>query len=58
VRKNDGLSRAFPLDQKTLDLKPESAELDPPEFGGAMYEADNLRMMSALQYALSSEVTW
>ncbi|MFJ4395738.1 S-type pyocin [Pseudomonas sp. NPDC089396] len=32
--------------------------LDSPEFGGAMYESDNLRMMSALHYALSSEVTW
>ena len=31
--------------------------LDPPEFGGAMYEAGNLRIMSALQYVLSSEVT-
>ncbi|MFZ5936161.1 S-type pyocin [Pseudomonas putida] len=32
--------------------------LDPPAFGGAMYDAENLRIMSALQYALSSEVKW
>ncbi|HGA2319400.1 TPA: S-type pyocin [Pseudomonas putida] len=32
--------------------------LDLPEFGGALYDADNLRIMSALQYALSSEVQW
>lgn len=32
--------------------------LTPPELGGAMYDADNLRIMSALQYALSSEVEW
>jgi len=32
--------------------------LDPPAFGGAMYDAENMRIMSALQYALSSEVKW
>lgn len=32
--------------------------LSPPEFGGLMYDADNLRIMSAMQYALSSEVAW
>lgn len=32
--------------------------LTPPEFGGLMYDADNLRIMSAMQYALSSEVAW
>ncbi|WP_367616180.1 S-type pyocin [Pseudomonas vlassakiae] len=32
--------------------------LDPPAFGGAMYDADNMRIMSVLQYALSSEVKW
>jgi hypothetical protein len=32
--------------------------LDPPAFGGAMYDAENLRIMSALQYAQSSEVKW
>ncbi|MHC6224125.1 S-type pyocin [Pseudomonas sp. X10] len=32
--------------------------LTPPEFGGLMYDADNLRIMSAMQYALSSEVPW
>ncbi|WP_060508573.1 S-type pyocin [Pseudomonas sp. NBRC 111124] len=32
--------------------------LDPPASGGAMYDAENLRIMSALQYALSSEVKW
>lgn len=32
--------------------------LDPPAFGGAMYDAENLQIMSALQYALSSEVKW
>jgi len=32
--------------------------LTPPEFGGLMYAADNLRIMSVMQYALSSEVAW
>ncbi|WP_370526707.1 hypothetical protein [Pantoea sp. Tr-811] len=32
--------------------------LDPPAFGGETYSAENLRIMSALQYALSSEVQW
>ncbi|PVZ41987.1 S-type pyocin [Pseudomonas sp. CC120222-01a] len=32
--------------------------LNPPEFGGGIYDAENLRIMSALQYALSSEVEW
>ncbi|MFJ2985041.1 MULTISPECIES: S-type pyocin [unclassified Pseudomonas] len=32
--------------------------LTPPEFGGLMYDADNLRIMSVMQYALSSEVAW
>ncbi|MCI0912716.1 S-type pyocin [Pseudomonas putida] len=32
--------------------------LDPPTLGGAMYDAENLRIMSVLQYALSSEVQW
>ena len=32
--------------------------LDPPTLGSAMYDAENLRIMSALQYALSSEVQW
>lgn len=34
------------------------SHLDSPEFGGALYDADNLRIMSALQYALSTEVQW
>jgi len=32
--------------------------LTPPEFGGLRYDADNLRIMSVMQYALSSEVAW
>ena len=32
--------------------------LAPPVLGGLMYDADNLRIMSAMQYALSSEVAW
>ncbi|MDD2154404.1 MULTISPECIES: S-type pyocin [Pseudomonas] len=36
----------------------EICHLDSPAFGGAMYDAENLRIMSALQYALSSEVKW
>ncbi|WP_236193447.1 S-type pyocin [Pseudomonas faucium] len=32
--------------------------IDPPTVGGAMYDAENLRIMSALQYALSSEIEW
>jgi len=28
----------------------------PPELGGGVYDVDNMRIMSALQYALSSEV--
>ena len=32
--------------------------IDPPTLGGAMYDAENLRIMSALQYALSSEMPW
>ncbi|WDY58871.1 S-type pyocin [Pseudomonas sp. PSKL.D1] len=34
----------------------EICHLTPPAFGGLTYEGDNLRVMSALQYALSSEV--
>ncbi|MEN4829145.1 S-type pyocin [Pseudomonas sp. P39-UII1] len=34
------------------------SHLSPPEFGGLMYDADNLRIMSVMQYALSSEVAW
>ncbi|MFK0091284.1 S-type pyocin [Pseudomonas sp. NPDC090592] len=29
-----------------------------PEWGGLMYDAANLRIMSAIQYALSSEAPW
>lgn len=36
----------------------EIRHLDPPEFGGSLYDAYNLRVMSALQFALSSEVAW
>ncbi|SNB74624.1 MULTISPECIES: S-type Pyocin [unclassified Pseudomonas] len=32
--------------------------LNPPEWGGPMYDAENLRIMSAMQYALSSETPW
>ena len=32
--------------------------LNPPECGGLMYDAENLRIMSAMQYALSSETPW
>lgn len=34
------------------------SHLTPPEFGGLMYDADNLRIMSVMQYAFSSEVAW
>lgn len=34
----------------------ELCHLVPPELGGNVYDMDNLRIMSALQYALSSEV--
>ncbi|WP_043197999.1 S-type Pyocin [Pseudomonas putida] len=30
--------------------------LAPPEWGGLMYDAENLRIMSAMQYTLSSEM--
>ena len=32
--------------------------LNPPQWGGLMYDAENLRIMSAMQYALSSETPW
>ena len=32
------------------------SHLTPPVFGGLMYDADNLRIMSAMQSAFSSEV--
>ncbi|MFJ4155797.1 S-type pyocin [Pseudomonas sp. NPDC089752] len=32
--------------------------IDPHTLGGTLYDAENLRIMSALQYALSSEVDW
>lgn len=34
----------------------EICHLNPPHLGGAVYDMDNLRIMSAMQYALSSEI--
>lgn len=36
----------------------EICHLIPPALGGEMYDVANLRIMSALHYALSSEVDW
>jgi len=54
-----GLASRAPFRDTAKGLRSyQICHLTPPEFGGLMYDADNLRIMSVMQYALSSEVAW